>query len=65
MNMKYTAFILSAFLCTVNLYASNQAIATENNITVQNQWKGKKVAYLGDSMTDKYMSGLARTIGNI
>lgn len=47
MNMKYTAFILSAFLCTVNLYASNQAIATENNITVQNQWKGKKVAYLG------------------
>ena len=60
MNMKYTAFILSAFLCTVNLYASNQAIATENNITVQNQWKGKKVAYLGDSITDKIHVGTSK-----
>ena len=60
MNMKYTAFILSAFLCTANLYASNQAIATENNITVQNQWKGKKIAYLGDSITDKIHVGTSK-----
>ena len=57
MNMKHTLFFLLVFLCTTNIYASNKAI-TEN--ACSSQWKGKKVAYLGDSITDKIHVGTSK-----
>ena len=57
--MKFVAFIFSAFLCINSIYASDNAPATGNAI-ISSQWKGKKVAYLGDSITDKIHVGTSK-----
>lgn len=59
--MKYTAYILSAFLCSMNIHAATIAMETETKQEQPtNHWKGKKVAYLGDSITDKIHVGTTK-----
>lgn len=56
--MKYSAVVLSvlllsAELCPYTVYARNGALQQE--VVIANPWKGKKVAFLGDSITDRHI----------
>lgn len=54
MYIRYSAFLLSALLLSADVYPYvNRVAEVAEETTVQNQWKGKKVAFLGDSITDK------------
>ena len=61
MYTKYMACLLSGLLLTSQatpcMATTNEPKATE--CIQQNQWKGKKVAFLGDSITDKIHVGTA------
>lgn len=71
--MKYTTYLLSGLLAITPIFpASASSQPSEPDTTViDNQWKGKKVAFLGDSITDKkhvgttknYWQYLAETLG--
>lgn len=54
MYIRYSAFLLSALLLSADVYPCVHRVAeVSEEAPVQNQWKGKKVAFLGDSITDK------------
>lgn len=61
MRTRYSAFLLSALLWSADVYPYTNCIqpVIQENAT-QNQWKGKKVAFLGDSITDKVHVGTAK-----
>ena len=62
MYTKYMACLLSGLLLTSQatpcMATTNEPKATE--CIQQNQWKGKKVAFLGDSITDKIHVGTTK-----
>lgn len=65
MNTKYSAILLSGLIlstdvspCIVAIHShQKEPVATE---VIQTQWKGKKVAFLGDSITDKSHVGTTK-----
>lgn len=67
MYTKYMACLLSGLLLTSQatpcMATTNEPKATE--CIQQNQWKGKKVAFLGDSITDKIHVGTTKITGSI
>ncbi len=61
MNIKYSILLLSAVLMSADAYAySVNALPEVYQSAPKNQWKGKKVAYLGDSITDKIHVGTTK-----
>lgn len=61
MHTRYSALLLSALLLSADVYPYTNCIQPVIQETVtQNQWKGKKVAFLGDSITDKIHVGTAK-----
>ena len=61
MNIKYSILLLSAILISADAYAySKNALPETYQSVSKNQWKGKKVAYLGDSITDKIHVGTTK-----
>lgn len=70
MNTKYSAILLSGLIlstdvcpCIAALHSfQKEPVATEIG---KSQWKGKKVAFLGDSITDKAMSAQQKITGSI
>ena len=61
MHIRYSAFMLSALLLSADVYPlSKCAVAAVQESVAQSQWKGKKVAFLGDSITDKSHVGTAK-----
>lgn len=60
--MKYTTYLLSGLLAITPIFpASASSQPSEPDTTViDNQWKGKKVAFLGDSITDKKHVGTTK-----
>lgn len=61
MNKKLTAFAMAALMINTDASAFVHAmeVFTETQISAEttHQWKGKKVAFLGDSITDKQRIG--------
>ena len=65
MNTKYSAILLSGLIlsadvcpCIAALHSfQKEPVATEIG---KSQWKGKKVAFLGDSITDKSHVGTTK-----
>jgi len=55
MNKNYTDFVLLMILCFTLSFSSCEHSNSQK--TVSSQWEGKKVAFLGDSMTDKCRVG--------
>ena len=49
MNFRNLIFVVVTFWSSIQVYAQEG--------TVRNQWYGKKVAYLGDSITDERLVG--------
>lgn len=64
MNRRIIASFLSALILSTNVYpASFRGVnsGAESNISIENnQWKGKRVAFLGDSITDKKHVGTTK-----
>lgn len=65
MNTKYPVILLSALLMSADVYPCVTAMRSllEERVAAQiqqNQWKGKKVAFLGDSITDKVHVGTTK-----
>lgn len=61
MNIKYSILLLSAVLMSADAYAySVNTLPEVYQSAPKNQWKGKKVAYLGDSITDKIHVGTTK-----
>lgn len=61
MHTRYSAFLLSALLLSADVFPYTNCIQPViHEITTRNQWKGKKVAFLGDSITDKVHVGTAK-----
>ena len=65
-NVRCTAYALSALLLSAQALPCPAAILAETNepqntvFIQQNQWNGKKVAFLGDSITDKKHVGTTK-----
>lgn len=60
MNRKLSACLLSALLLATDVFPlgyESESNAIEQGIVVESQWKGKRVAFLGDSITDKKRIG--------
>ena len=60
MNQKLSACLLSALLLSTNVYPYNLSEPKQKQeqvSTIKNQWEGKRVAFLGDSITDKNRIG--------
>ena len=58
MNHKLSACLLSALLLSANVHPLNFNEPDQKEIvTVKSQWQGKRVAFLGDSITDKRRVG--------
>ena len=54
MNQKLSACLLSALLLSTNVYPYNLSEPKQKQeqvSTIKNQWEGKRVAFLGDSIT--------------
>lgn len=61
MHIRYSALLLSALMMTADVYSySAYLLPEQQEITVPNSWKGKKVAFLGDSITDKIHVGTTK-----
>ena len=65
MNTKYSAILLSGLILSADIcpcFAAIQSLQKEPIATeiIQTQWKGKKVAFLGDSITDKSHVGTTK-----
>lgn len=63
MKHQLTVCLLSAALLSADVYPLHAAQATEstqNADATENQWKGKRVAFLGDSITDKKRVGTTK-----
>lgn len=64
MNRRVIACFLSALILSTNVYpapvAEGDEPATCDNILGNSQWKGKRVAFLGDSITDKRRIGTTK-----
>lgn len=61
MNTQVTACILAGILATRPATAGRVAQETEaDEVMLPNPWKGKRVAFLGDSITDKVHMGTAK-----
>ena len=64
MNRKISACLLSALLLSADafplgyLYAGGDFV--EQTTVMESQWKGKRVAFLGDSITDKKRIGTTK-----
>ncbi|RHJ86639.1 SGNH/GDSL hydrolase family protein [Parabacteroides sp. AM08-6] len=60
--IRYSAFLLSALLLSTDIYpyTSSCMPGVQQEQAAENQWKGKKVAFLGDSITDKIHVGTAK-----
>ena len=52
MNFRNLIFVVVTFWSSIQVYAQEG--------TVRNQWYGKKVAYLGDSITDERHVGTTK-----
>lgn len=67
MYTKYMAYLLSGLLLSTQT-SPCMAITDEPKASTniqKSQWKGKRVAFLGDSITDKKHVGTTKIIGNI
>lgn len=57
MNRKVSACLLSALLLSTDVFSLGYVVAEQaragQTALVESQWKGKRVAFLGDSITDK------------
>lgn len=65
MKINYSAILLSILILSTDVYpciAAKRSFLKERIATEikQNQWKGKKVAFLGDSITDKEHVGTTK-----
>lgn len=61
MHIRYSALLLSALLLSTDVYPYTAYVLPQaQEVPVSNQWKGKKVAFLGDSITDKIHVGTAK-----
>lgn len=61
MHIRYSALLLSALLLSSDIYPNMNYLLQEiQEISVTNSWKGKKVAFLGDSITDKVHVGTTK-----
>lgn len=61
MHIHYSALFLSALLLSADVCPCSARLLPEaQEVSVPNPWKGKKVAYLGDSITDKIHVGTAK-----
>lgn len=62
MNRKLSACLLSALLLSADVYPlSIYNLETVQSVApVESQWKGKRVAFLGDSITDKKRVGTTK-----
>lgn len=61
--VKTVAVGFSVFLLSADVYACNAALSGDRQIEEKiqtSQWKGKKVAFLGDSITDKSHVGTTK-----
>ena len=56
-KQRITACVLAALLLSADAfplgYACVEGMFTQQTAVVESQWKGKRVAFLGDSITDK------------
>ena len=61
MNKKFTALAMAALLVHMDasafIHAMEISAETYASANESHQWKGKKVAFLGDSITDKQRIG--------
>lgn len=58
---RYIVYLLSGLLLTAHPLPSTATDAPKSSVAIsQNQWKGKKVAFLGDSITDKTHVGTTK-----
>lgn len=62
MNRKLSACLLSALLLSADVYPLSiyNLETVQNAASVESQWKGKRVAFLGDSITDKKRVGTTK-----
>ena len=61
MHIRYSALFLSALLLSTDVYPYSACRLPEiREVSVPNRWKGKKVAFLGDSITDKIHVGTTK-----
>ena len=61
MHIRYSALLLSALLLSADVYPCSAYLLPEvPQVSVSNPWKGKKVAFLGDSITDKAHVGTTK-----
>lgn len=62
MNRKLSACLLSALLLSADVYPLSiyNLEAVQSVAPVESQWKGKRVAFLGDSITDKKRVGTTK-----
>ena len=64
MNKKIMAVVMAALMVypdwSMLVHALNVSDSVEDIVMIDSQWKGKKVAFLGDSITDKQHIGTER-----
>lgn len=61
MHIRYSALLFSALLLSTDVYPCTAYVLPQvQEAPASNQWKGKKVAFLGDSITDKIHVGTAK-----
>lgn len=62
MNRKLSACLLSALLLSADVYPLGiyDQETVQSAASVESQWKGKRVAFLGDSITDKKRVGTTK-----
>lgn len=61
MHIRYSALLLSALLLSTDIYPYTAYVLPQaQEVPASNQWKGKKVAFLGDSITDKIHVGTTK-----
>ena len=61
MHIRYSVLFLSALLLSTDVYPYSACRLPEiREVSVPNRWKGKKVAFLGDSITDKIHVGTTK-----
>lgn len=64
MNKKIMAVVMAALMVypdwSMFVHAINVSDSVEDIVMIDSQWKGKKVAFLGDSITDKQHIGTER-----
>ena len=70
MHIRYSALFLSALLLSTDVYPYSACRLPEiREVSVPNRWKGKKVAFLGDSITEDTCRNdeklLAVSFGNV